>query len=309
MNHILTRKHAVLGIAAALSTVITWTTWIIVSRFAMRGSQSLDPILLSFIRFGTGAILLSPIWIKFRLLPKHSPRLALAGLLCAGLPYQFLVLSGLHFAPATIAGPLLTGTLPLFVAILSVVIFREHLTATRIAGTLLISSGVIVIMGHELFTSQAGAWRGGLLLLLASLSWSLYTISFKKSGLTGFQATAFVALWSTLALVSFSGFHIVNSWHQTNGKDILTQIFVQGVMAGIVALITFTVAIKYIGHTYTTVITALTPVIVNIISVGVLGEVSQTSTIIGCLCIVLGVLVSGGVYKLAIRSISRRVTV
>jgi len=293
----LVHRNKILGVISALATVATWTTWTIASRYAMRGGEAMDPILLTFIRYGTAAIVLAPFWIKFKLIPKQSSFLSLGGLLCAGLPYQFLVLAGLHYAPATIAGPLLTGSLPLFVSILAITLLREKMSPSGIIGVIIITSGVLVILGNSIVNLRGEELRGGILLLMGSLTWAIYTISFRRSGLSGFQATAFVAIWSVVLLIPFYGAHIVSTIQQVSLHQLVLQIFIQGLMAGVAALMTYTIAIKLLGPTFTTVITSLTPVMVNAVSILVLGEVAKISTIIGCIFIVSGVLVNSGIFN------------
>jgi len=283
-----------LGLAAALVTVAIWTTWITTSRMVMEGSAALDPALLAFLRFGTATLLLAPLWWRFRAIPRKAPPLALLGLLCAGLPYQFMVLQGLHHAPAAEAGPMLAGSLPLFIALLSALVLRERLGRGRILGVGLITVGVLCILGQGLGDLIAGTWRGHLLLLGASCSWAIYTLAYRYSGLNGLQATAFVGLWSTLLLLPLAGAQVAAAWQATPATVLLQQTLVQGVMSGVVALLTYTVALKHLGPARTTAVTALTPVFVTLAAVLLLGEGLHLPGVIGCALVVTGVLVTSG---------------
>ncbi|MBC9176967.1 DMT family transporter [Pseudoroseomonas ludipueritiae] len=282
------------GLAAALLTVAMWTTWIIGSRFAMAGAQPLSPALLALVRFGTAALLLAPWWWRIRLVPRRAPKLALLGLLFAGLPYQFLVLYGLHFAPAAEAGPLLTGTLPMFIALLSALVFRERIGGIRAAGVVLITAGVLAITGSGLLDLAGGGWRGHLLILCAALSWSVYTVFFRRSGLTGTEAAAFVGFWSVVLLLPLAAGEIRAAYQATPTPVLLRQVLVQGVMAGVVALITFTTAVRHLGAARTSAITALTPAAVVAVAVLLLGEVPGWPELLGCALIIAGVVAASG---------------
>lgn len=85
-------SHTELGVGMALVTVAFWTIWITSTRFAMRGVEPLDPVLLAFIRFGTATLVLAPFWWPLRGIPRNCSPLICTGLLFAGLPYQFMVL-------------------------------------------------------------------------------------------------------------------------------------------------------------------------------------------------------------------------
>ena len=287
-----------LGLLGALVTVAIWTTWITASRMAMGGATPLDPSLLAFIRFGTAAVLLSPLWLRFRLIPRGASPLALIGLLFAGLPYQFLVLQGFHYAPAAEGGPLLTGSLPLFIALIQALLLREKLGLGRVLGVMFITAGVAFIVGVGLLNFGAGTWRGHLLILAASLSWSLYTVAFRYSGLSGLQAAAFVGLWSVLLLLPFAGFRILDAWQATSAPVLVQQFLIQGLLAGVIALLTYMAALKHIGAANTTAVTALVPVTITIAAVFFLGESPRLLELMGCTLVVAGVLVTSGVLRL-----------
>ncbi|MBE9606683.1 DMT family transporter [Acetobacteraceae bacterium H6797] len=287
-----------LGLLGALVTVAIWTAWITASRMAMGSATPLDPSLLAFIRFGTAAVLLAPLWWRFRLIPRGSSPLALLGLLMAGLPYQFLVLQGFYHAPAAEGGPLLTGSLPLFIALLQALLLRERLGLGRIVGVTLITAGVACILGMGLLDIGAGTWRGHLLILAAAFSWSVYTIAFRYSGLSGLQAAAFVGLWSVLLLLPFAGFRILDALQATPGAVLAQQFVVQGLLAGVIALLTYMAALKHLGAARTTAVTALVPVTITIAAVLFLGESPRPIELLGCAAVVLGVLVTSGVLGL-----------
>ncbi|RVT99119.1 DMT family transporter [Rhodovarius crocodyli] len=290
-----------IGWVAALVTVAVWTTWITTSRMAMQGAQPLDGALLAFLRFGTAGVLLAPFWWRFRIIPKQSPKLALLGLLCAGLPYQLLVLEGLHHAPAAEAGPLLTGSLPLFIALLSATVLGEKLGRGRIAGVAFITVGVAFIMGHGLMNLEGGSWRGHLLVLGGALAWSIYTVAFRYSRLSGVEAAAFVSFWSVVLLVPVAGWRVLEGLQTTAPSLLLRHVLIQGVMAGVLALLIFTLALRHIGAARTTAVTALTPVTVTLVAVMLLGEVPSTLELLGCALVVFGVLVTSGVLRLPSR--------
>lgn len=287
-----------LGLAGALITVAIWTTWITASRLAMGGGAPLDPALLAFIRFGTAALLLSPLWWRFRLIPAGAPKLALLGLLAAGLPYQFLVLGGFRFAPAAEGGPLLTGSLPLFIALLQAGLLRERLGLGRILGVGLITLGVGFILGHGLVELVQGSWRGHLLILAGAFAWSVYTIAFRYCGLNGLQAAAFVGLWSVLLLLPVAGLRVIAAWQATPAPVLAQQFVVQGLLAGIVALLTYMAALRHLGAARTTAVTALTPVTVTLAAILLLGEAPRLPELFGCALVVAGVLVTSGVLRL-----------
>lgn len=288
------RRAARVGLVSALLTVLIWSTWVISTRSSMHASQPLPASLLAFIRFGTAAVVLAPAWWALRGIPRRAPPLALLGLMASGLPYQFLVLLGLHYAPASEAGPLLAGSLPLFIAVIAALALGERIGPWRIVGVVLISAGVLAITGSGLMDMAGGAWRGHLAILGAALAWSLYTVAFRASGLTGVQAAAFVGLWSVVLLLPFAGGEIWQALQVIALPELGRQFLVQGVLAGVVALITYTTAVRNLGPARATAITALTPPAAVLGSVLLLDEAPSLLEMLGCGLIVAGVLAVSG---------------
>lgn len=283
------------GVLAALVTVGLWTTWIVGTRLAVSGEAPMDAVLLAFIRFGTATLVLAPFWWRLKGIPRQcSPKVWL-GLLFAGLPYQFLVLWGLREAPASEAGPLLTGSLPFFVVFISLIL-GERVTRLRLAGVALITLGALAITGSGLLAFDQGHWRGHLIILGAALSWSIYTVAFRRSGLSAVQAAACVSLWSTLLLIPFGAQHIVSALEVTALAQVLQQVVLQGLVAGVLSLLAYTSAVKYLGPSRATAITALTPAMATLAAMLILDEIPGVIEATGSFLIICGVLLASGLF-------------
>jgi drug/metabolite transporter (DMT)-like permease len=284
-----------IGLLAAIATVASWTTWIISTRIAVDQEAPLSPALLAFIRFGTAAVVLSPYWWRLGVAPKGMKPAVGLGLMFAGLPYLFAVVLGLRYAPATEAGPLLTGTLPLFVGALSVLVLGERFTRHRLAGLALIGAGTLFIVAPSFFRPGSQNWIGHLFVLLGAASWSIYTIAFRKSGLNAVQAASLVGLWSVIALLPFAAADILRDLQTTPATTLLQQIAIQGLLAGVLALILYTTAVTRLGPSRTTAVTAITPVSALLTAFILLGEQPEPLGITGCVLIVAGVVFASGV--------------
>lgn len=283
------------GLVAALVTVGLWTTWIIGTRSAVSGAAPMDPVLLAFIRFGTATLVLAPFWWRLNGIPRQcSPKIWL-GLLFAGLPYQFMVLWGLREAPASEAGPLLTGSLPFFVVAISLIL-GERVSRIRLAGVGLITLGALAITGSGLLAFDQGHWRGHLIILGAAMSWSIYTVAFRRSGLSAVQAAACVSLWSTLLLLPFGAERIVSAIQSTAPAALMQQVLLQGLVAGVLSLLTYTTAVKYLGPSRATAVTALTPATATLAAVVILDEVPSLVEASGSVLIICGVLLASGLF-------------
>ena len=281
------------GTVAAIITVCFWTIWIIGTRLAVSGATPIDPVLLAFIRFGTATVVLAPFWWRLKGIPRQCSPFVLIGLLFAGLPYQFMVLWGLREAPASEAGPLLTGSLPFFVVLISLTL-GERVSRIKLAGVALISLGALVITGSGMLTLDQGHWRGHIIILGAAMSWSIYTVAFRRSGLSAVQAAACVSLWSTLLLLPFGTLHIFSALAEISPGILVQQILIQGLIAGVLSLLSYTTAVKYLGPARATAITALTPATATLAAVFILDELPGLVEVIGSFLIVCGVLLASG---------------
>ncbi|MFT3690655.1 DMT family transporter [Paenirhodobacter sp.] len=292
----MTPTRPVFGVLAGLVTLAIWTSWMVGTRVAVGGPGYFTPSVLILIRFGFTALLLLPVLWRMRLVPRAVGWPARIGLLFSGAPYIFLVGAGLRHAPVADVGPLLPGTVPLWVAGLSALIFGERFAPARRLGLALIAAGVVLIVA----TGTGGAGNrllGHALVLAGALSWAVYTISLRASGLSGIEATAYVAFWSLVLALPVMAPGLPDDLARAAQAPLplwIAQILIQGVLAGFVALLTFAMAVRIIGPSKTAAITGLSPVTAMLVGIPVTGEVPGPFQIIACIGIVVGVaLVTG----------------
>ncbi len=92
---------------------------------------------------------------------------------------QFLYLYAMKYTTAA-NGALLYATTPIFVLILSVILYKEKLTARKVIGILMAFSGVVFIFLERDISFSADYLYGNTLMLVAVLCWTLYTTLGKK---------------------------------------------------------------------------------------------------------------------------------
>src|SRR5262249_4590632 len=160
-------------------------------------------------------------------------------------------------------------------------------------GLVLIVVGIAAIAGFSAFAG-GGAWRGHLLLLAAAAMWAVYTLGFKRSGLTAIEAAALVAVWSTVLLVPLGAPALVQAVAAGQAFDLIVQASVQGVLSGVAAIVLYGVAISRLGATRGAALTALVPVLAAILSVPVLGAWPTPATVLAIVMTTLGVMFAAG---------------
>jgi drug/metabolite transporter (DMT)-like permease len=289
----LDRRRAV-GWLAALATVAIWAVWMIGTRHAV--THTLDPAAIGILRFGLPALALAPVWWRLGLKPKGLRWPLLLALMGAGAPFFLVVATGMRFAPAAEIGPLLPGTMPLFVALLGWALFGERFGRLRGIGYALIVLGIVAIGGHGLLALDGGAWRGHLLLLAGALLWAVYTHAYRRSGLSPVEAAALIAGWSVLLLLPAGGPALMRGIGQGLAADVLIQAFLQGGLSGLAAMLLNGLAIDRLGASRAAAVSPLGPVLATLLAVPLLGEVPGAVALVGLVSAAAGVALASGMF-------------
>jgi drug/metabolite transporter (DMT)-like permease len=281
-----------IGVAAGFGAVSIWAGWIVATHHAVGGT--LDPDAVGLLRFAIPALVFAPVWWRMGLKPKNLSWPILLALLGFGAPFFLLAGTAMKFAPAPDVSPLLSGAMPLIVA---VVAMRrgETFGTLRKLGLVLIALGIVAIVGFSAFNG-GGAWRGHLLLIAAAAMWAVYTLAFKRSGLTAIEAAAFASLWSTVMLLPFGLPALVKVVAAGHGTEVLMQATVQGLLSGVAAIVLYGVAISRLGATRGAALTALVPPISAVLSVLLLGAWPTPGAFVAIAATTLGVTLAAGTF-------------
>jgi drug/metabolite transporter (DMT)-like permease len=132
------------------------------------------------------------------------------------------------------------------------------------------------------------------MLLAAAAMWAVYTLAFKRSGISAIEAAAFVAVWSTIMLLPLGAPGLVRVVAAGHAHDVLVQATVQGLLSGVLAIVLYGVAITRLGATRGAALTALVPVLAAVLSVPLLGEWPGAPTALAIVATTLGVALAAG---------------
>lgn len=288
-----TRKATptMIGYAGAVVTVLIWANWILATRHTAETDMS--TIDLGLIRYGVPALVLFPVWWKTGLLPKGVPLTLLALMVCgSGALFFQLTTLAIQFTPASAAGILLGGSMPLATALIGVLLFRERLDITRWLGLGGIVAGVVILLARSLYGVQI-SWEGFTLLPLSAVLWASYTHAFRRSGLSAVQSSAVIAVWSFLthlALAAIFG----SSLTSVPLPEIGLQMVSQGLLSGLAATLAYGLAVQALGGTQAAAFTAITPVLATIGGSLLLGEEIGVAGIAAAIVTGAGVALSTG---------------
>ena len=302
-----------IGLAAAAVTVLIWTAFIIIARASADPARggSLTPFDIAFCRIVGASLVLLPwgAWLVVQDRDRGVGQSSLLGLsplslkvtatvgLFGGLLYALLAYSGFVFAPAAHASVLMPGSLPLWTALLAVVVLRDHITPLRALGLAFIVLGDLMVGGASLLHAFDGGevWKGDVLFMTAALCWSAYSVLARHHALDAVRATiaitafAFVTYVPVYAALTL-GHVVVGHVFSAPLKEVLFHALFQGWGSVVISGITFTKMIQHFGPVRSTMITALVPGLSALGAVLFLGEPLYWNLAAGLALVTIGIL-------------------
>ncbi|HYF59766.1 MAG TPA: DMT family transporter [Burkholderiaceae bacterium] len=298
------------GIAAAVATIAIWTAFIVIARAT--ALQSLSPWDILFCRTIGASLVLLPwgvsivrrrraragagaTWLGVSPL---SARLTVTCGLFGGIGYGVFAYGGFVHAPAAHGSVLLPGMLPLWTAVLSVAMLGERPSRLRIASLATILVGGALVGGGSLLRAFDGGdvWKGDLMFLAASASWSVYTVLMRRERLDPVEATIAITVFALMAygsaylLLAATG-AIDARLASAPWGEILFQAAWQGIGSVVISGITFATMVRTFGPVRSTMLTALVPGLSATAAVIALGEPLGWNLVAGLALVTVGIVV------------------
>ncbi|MCJ0765875.1 DMT family transporter [Variovorax terrae] len=291
------------GIAAAVVTVIIWTSFIVIARASAQ--RTLGPFDIAFLRILGASCVLLPwgAWLVRRhglpgwlgLSPLSFRLTALTGLF-GGLLYAMLAYSGFFYAPAVHASVLMPGSLPLWTTLLAALILRDRITPARALGLACIVAGDLLVGGSSLLGAFSGGqvWKGDLLFMSAAFCWAVYSVLARRHGLDAVRATIAVTVFAFIAYVP--AYTLLTAWGAMPSRlgaapagEVLFQLLFQGGGSVVISGITFTKMVQHFGPVRSTMLTALVPGLSALGAVLFLGEPLYWNLLAGLALVTAGI--------------------
>lgn len=240
------------------------------------------------LRFGAGAVLLAPVLLKQRL-----PAAAwLEGLFYAvlwGAPFVLLVATGLKLTTAAQASSIVPALMPVLAGLLGWYVTKQRPAASTIWSYLAIFCGLIALVVSRPATDGAIDPLGYGALVLAAMTWAVYSVRFRASRLSALQSAALICFWSAVIFIPVYVGANLSRLSQASSQEIAFQLVYQGVLMSGVALFAYNRAIAVLGAGAAAAMMALVPVLATLLAVPVLGEVPSLLGIAAITVIALGV--------------------
>jgi drug/metabolite transporter (DMT)-like permease len=182
------------------------------------------------------------------------------------------------------------GAMPIFVAGLSAIIFRERFTWRQIAGFASVIMGIGCVGGQSLFLGRisGGEWRGDLLFLVCGFLFAAFTLAQRRSGITAWHAAALV---NVISFIGFSPIYLIllhSNIFAASLAEVTIQLIAQG-SAAVLGLFFYGVAVRSLGASRAAVFAALAPGISALLEMPILGEMPSVVTLFGVVLVSVGV--------------------
>ena len=281
------------AILKALFAVTVWGASFVATKVSL---QYAPPTTIVWLRFSMGVVILGiAVALKKQFaLPQKKDwgYFALLGFL--GITFhQWLQSTGLLTAQATTTA-WIVATTPVFMALLGLIILRENLALYQVAGILLATFGVLLVVTKgNLGALTAGKFgtTGDFLVLISALNWAVFS-TLSRSGLQKHPATrmmffvmSFGWIFTSILFFSTSGLGQIPSipW------DGWIAILFLGVLCSGIAYIFWYDALKDLPVAQTGAFLYLEPFVTLIVASILIREAILFASVIGGITILIGV--------------------
>ena len=224
-----------------------------------RGAVNIvPPISLAFWRWIFCFLLLLPFTIKlipsnFKFIKKEFLNLIILGTLSCGVCGAFPFIAGKTTTVVNMG--IIYSSSPIFIIMISVIIFKEKINIFRVCGTFLCLFGVLTVIakGNILNLLNIKFNLGDFWMLGASIGWAIYSIYlfYKKSNLNILLRFNLISLFGALSLLPF--YIIENSFHSKTifNIDFFSWVLFSAISPSIIAFLLYNFVQSKLGASIT----------------------------------------------------------
>ncbi len=257
--------------------------------------RDVDALTLTFLRgiisaVGFFAVLMGR-GVKIRFRREHVRSIILLGFLATF--NQFLYLYGMKYTTAA-NGALLYATTPIFVLILSKFMLKEEITSRKLSGIILAFIGVTIVIFERGISVSAEFTFGNIVILIAVITWALYTILGKPLVLeVGALSATASANFAGLSLIFPFGIYgaVTFPFGQLHLSD-WAGIFYLGIGTSIIGYLLWYYALRRIDASRLAVFSNGQPIVTSIMSVIFLNATISIQFVFGGIITIAGVILA-----------------
>lgn len=243
-----------------------------------------SPFIVAFGRFLLVALCLLPV-IKYAKLSLKIPKDCIFALIInvlSNASYSLVFFYAINLGSAGSAGIITTTLSPIIATLLSVVIFKNMLNRREMLGLFIgLISGIFFISNSQ---SLLNAFN--LFFILAAFLWASVTLSAKKLPLNPLVLNFYSAFFSAMLFIPFVKISEFNIFYEAKSLSLLLVI---AVLSTVFGTSIYYKSIYVLGVVKSSCFTLLVPLFALILSMIILGEIPEISTIIGGILAVIAI--------------------
>jgi len=284
------------GILFALLATLLWSGNMVIAS-GIKGH--IPPVGLAFWRWTVACFVLAPFALKstindFKILRNHFGYLTLTAVMGITIFNTLIYFAGKTTSAINLS--LIAISIPLFIVILSRIIFKEKVSNIKIIGIATIITGVLVLISKGSFQAllQINFAIGDILMLLACLFFAYYTILVRKKP-DELSPKVFLFSVFVIGTILLFPFYIVEHLYFKKAHfDIKTILIVSyvGICASLISFYLWNEAIRFIGTSKTAMIYYLIPVFSGVLAYFFLNQAIVLIQIISMGIIIVGLLIT-----------------
>jgi drug/metabolite transporter (DMT)-like permease len=227
--------------------------------------------------------------------PRLPLRRIAAIVLLAGLIFPLGAYTGYAFAPTAHGAVLLAGCLPVATALIGWRLGLGRVDGRKAASLLGIVAGTTMLAVAGGAAIGAGAWRGDLCFVAATLAWGTFTVLAARWRLSALDAALAFGLCAAPLYLPVWWAFLPSQLGEVGWPVILFNLVFQGVISGVLNGIIYTQCVRTLGPGPTTMVGAMVPSLAASLAWPLLGEALAPLGIAGVL-LVTGATVLGVVF-------------
>jgi len=274
-----------------------WSGNFIVGKFATL--YQVPPLTLNFFRWLIVWIILIPftakdILINIKIIKEKFYSILLMSITSISI-FNSVVYYSLNFTQV-LNGALMISTIPVLIIFISFIFRVEKINLNQVLGLILSITGVVIIITQFEFSRliHLDLNKGDLWLLVAMLSWAIYS-TMLKTHKTGLNYLTFISVIVTLGLIFlFPQFLFELNNHELIKFNFAFFLIISYVVlfAGLGAYIFWNKAVLIVGPSRAGIFLHLMPVFSSLMAIFLLNEKFMNFHIFGAIAIILGIYLS-----------------
>lgn len=280
-----------IGLIAGLSAAAIWGAYLALSRVGV--AAGLDGFDIAALRY----LVAGPVMLTILLIRRDGARPRMTAIqaitvsLLLGPPFVLLSVGGYAFAPLAHGSVLVPASLTLGGLSLSRLVLKEKLGSQRMIGVGVILAGLALIVGWGAGPFGT-AIAGDAMFVLAGFLWAAFATLQQRWQLPAMDVTAMVGFAGLIALVpGYLIFRGPDALTSLPPEMLVTQLIVQGLLSGVIAMIAFATSVSLLGAARAATFPALVPGFALLIGLPLTGEALSMLQAFGLLALGLGLLI------------------